>query len=68
MIKTENVEINGLKLVHTYSDAGYTIRQNENCEEYYDAIDPADMVRTYTETENKIEIPPELYNITTNKD
>lgn len=68
MIKIENVEINGTKFIHTYSDAGYTIRQKENGAEYSDAIDPADMVRTYTETENKIETPPELNNITTNKD
>ena len=58
MIKIENVEINGLKLVHTYSDAGYTISQNESGVEYSDAIDPADSVRTYTETENKIEKEP----------
>ena len=68
MIKIENVEINGLQLVRTYSDSGYTIMQKENGEEYYDAIDPADMVRTYTETENKIETPPEPYDITTHKD
>lgn len=55
MIRTEPLTINGHSLIHTYSDAGKKIIQDETGIEYDDAIDPEEMHRTYTESENDIE-------------
>ena len=47
MIKTENVNINGRLLTHTWSDERrYIIRDGI---EYEEAWDPAEFHRTYTE-------------------
>ena len=55
MIRTKPLTINGHSLIHTYSDAGKKIIQDETGIEYDDAIDPEEMHRTYTESENDIE-------------
>lgn len=51
MIKTETKD----GLVRTYSDAGMKIKQDGTDIIYDEAIDPADMHRTYTETDEPIE-------------
>lgn len=49
MIVTENLTINGKSFVKTYSDSGrYVVRDGVS---YSEAIDPADLNRTYTEGE-----------------
>lgn len=58
MIKTENLTINGKAFVRTYSDAGYMIERDGV--QYSEAIDPAELGRTYTETD----IPDEGDEIT----
>ena len=59
MIKTENFKTeSGLKLIRTYSDAGFKIIQDGTGIVYTEAIDPADANRTYTESEEKIEETP----------
>lgn len=52
MIYTEVIEINGKQYKRTYSDT-YTIERDGV--EYYEAVDPLDSDREYTETENKLE-------------
>ena len=52
MIYTEIVTIDGKQYKHTYSDT-YTIERDGV--EYGEAIDPLDIDRQYTETENKRE-------------
>ena len=47
----------GVKLYHTYSDAGMMIRQTETGVEYAEAIDVEGASYTYTETETQIETP-----------
>lgn len=53
MIKTQEIEINGRKLIRTYSDAGYFI-QNSSGAKYSEAVDPENSGREYTETNEKI--------------
>lgn len=49
MIVTENLTINGKSFVKTYSDSWkYVVRDGVS---YSEAIDPADLNRTYTEGE-----------------
>ena len=55
MIKTENVYVNGLALVRTYSDANRMIRQDNTGNIYSEAVDPVGSGRTYTETDTPIE-------------
>ena len=55
MIKTENIYVNGLALVRTYSDANRMIKQDGTGAVYSEAYDPADSGRTYTETDEIIE-------------
>lgn len=45
----------GVDLYHTYSDAGYVIRQEQTGEEYEDAIDVINAPYTYTETDNRVQ-------------
>lgn len=52
MIRTETVEINGRKFAHNYSDSGYMIEREGV--RYADALDPAELGRTYTETDERI--------------
>lgn len=49
MIQTKNIIINGRQLTSTYSDSGHYIQRDGV--QYAEAIDPADSVRTYTETD-----------------
>lgn len=53
MIVRENMEIGGRAFVKTYSDAGFYIERDGM--RYSEAIDPADIPRTYTETDEPIE-------------
>lgn len=53
MIHTENITINGRQLTRTYSDGGYYIQRDGV--RYAEAIDPAELGRTYTETDEAIE-------------
>ena len=55
MIKTENIYVNGLALVRTYSDANLKIRQGSTGNIYSEAVDPVGSGRTYTETDTPIE-------------
>ena len=59
MIKTEPLTINNHALIRTYSDAGFKIRKDGTDEIYDEAIDPADSGRTYTETDEPIEVAEE---------
>lgn len=55
MIQTENVTINGKAFVRTYSDKGMYIHGGVPESDYAEALDPADLGRTYTETDTPIE-------------
>ena len=52
MIIPEHIEISGKAFVKTYSDEGFYIERNGV--RYSEAIDPADIPRTYTETDEPI--------------
>lgn len=53
MIKTEEVTINGKAFIRTYSDSGcYVVRDGVR---YSEAIDPTELNRTYTETDEPVE-------------
>ena len=56
MIQTEPMTINNHHLIRTYSDAGFKIRKNGTDEIYDEAIDPAGSGRTYTETDEPVEL------------
>lgn len=58
MIKQETVTIGTRQFIHTWSDAGMFIMQNETQTEYEDAMDSTDAVHTYTETEHLIPSEP----------
>ena len=58
MIVKENIEIGGRAFVKTYSDSGFYIERDG--EKYSEAIDPAELGRTYTETNVPIETEAEL--------
>lgn len=49
MIKTETLTIGGKQFVRTYSDAHRFVVGGEPYGEYAEAIDPAELGRTYTE-------------------
>ena len=53
MIITENQAINGKSFARTYSDSGYMIERDGV--RYSEAIDPAELGRAYTETDEPIE-------------
>jgi len=55
MIQTETVTINEKQFVRTYSDSGYYIHGGSPEGDYAEAIDPADAVRAYTETDIPVE-------------
>lgn len=55
MIKTETITISGHDFVRSYSDAGYYIHGGMPEGDYAEAIDPAELGRTYTETDIPIE-------------
>ena len=52
MIVRENMEIGGRTFVKMYSDEGFYIKRDGV--RYSEAIDPADIPRTYTETDEPI--------------
>lgn len=54
MIQTETFEKNGRKLVRTYSDTGHMVRQNGTGVVYSEVVDPVEMGRTYTETDELV--------------
>lgn len=49
-IVTKTLEINGKSFIKTYSDLGYLIHGGSPEGDYAEAIDPAELNRTYTET------------------
>lgn len=53
MIKTETLTINGKSFIRTCSDSGYMVERDGI--RYSEAIDPAELNRTYTETDEPIE-------------
>ena len=53
MIVTENLTIDGRQFVKTYSDARMKIQRDGI--QYDDATDPAELHRTYTETDIPID-------------
>ena len=55
MIKTETVTISGRQFTRTYSDRGMMIHGGSPVADYAEALDPADLGRTYTETDIPIE-------------
>ena len=55
MIKTETITTNDQQFVITYSDAGFYIHGGSPEGDYSEACDPADLGRTYTETDIPIE-------------
>ena len=57
MIVKENLEISGRAFVKQYSDGDFYIERDGV--EYAEAIDPADIERTYTETDKPIEGEPQ---------
>lgn len=50
-IVTKTLEINGKSFIKTYSDLGYLIHGGSPEGDYAEAIDPAELNRTYTETD-----------------
>ena len=55
MIQTETITINDKQYVRTYSDSGMMIHGGMPEGDYDEAVDPAELGRTYTETEIPIE-------------
>lgn len=58
---TETVELHGEQFVHNYSDADYTILQNETGIEYAEAYDVLTANYTYTETDHPIDETEDEY-------
>ena len=52
MIVTEQLTINDRRFTKTYSDSGYMVERDDV--RYSEAIDPADISREYTETDEPI--------------
>ena len=52
MIKTEIITINNVQFQRTWSDANYLIERDGA--KYSEAVDPIDIERTYTETNEPI--------------
>ena len=55
MIRTETLTIGDKQYVRTYSDRGMMIHGGVPEGDYDEAVDPAELGRTYTETEIPIE-------------
>ena len=53
MIKTEIITINGVQFQKTWSDANYLIERDGA--KYSEAVDPMDVERVYTETNEPID-------------
>lgn len=57
MIIKENLTINGIEFVKTYSDIGMMVERDGV--RYSEAVDPAEFNRQYTETDEPIEATDE---------
>lgn len=55
MIRTETITIGDKQFIRTYSDAGMMIHGGSPEADYAEALDPAELGRTYTETDIPIE-------------
>lgn len=55
MIRTESITIGEQQFIRTYSDRGMMIHGGYPEADYSEAIDPAELGRTYTETDTPIE-------------
>ena len=55
MIVKENVKINDVDFIYTYSDSQYIIKQIETGELYSEAYDLAELPKEYEETNIKID-------------
>lgn len=55
MIVKENVKINDVDFIYTYSDSKYIIKQLETGELYGEAYDLSDLPKEYDETNIKID-------------
>jgi hypothetical protein len=55
MLQTQKIQFGNRVFIRTYSDAGYTVKQDQTGREYASAIDLENSGYTYTETENLIE-------------
>lgn len=55
MIKTETITIGTKQFIRTYSDTHMMIHGGSPEADYSEALDPADLGRTYTETTTPIE-------------
>ena len=55
MIRTETITISGKTFIRTYSDKGMMIHGGSPEADYAEALDPAELGRTYTETDIPIE-------------
>ena len=55
MIRTDNITISGKPFIRTYSDRGMMIHGGSPEADYAEALDPAELGRTYTETDIPIE-------------
>lgn len=55
MIKTETLTIGGKQFIRTYSDKGMYIHGGSPEADYSEALDPAELGRTYTETDIPVE-------------
>ena len=55
MIRTETITISGKTFIRTYSDNGMMIHGGMPEADYAEALDPAELGRTYTETAIPIE-------------
>lgn len=60
MIITENITINDKAFVKSYSDSGFMVERDGV--RYSEAIDPVGFGRTYTETDEVIEVEDEMAN------
>lgn len=59
MIVQEHITINGKDFIRTFSDAGRFVVGGVPQGEYEEAIDPAELGRTYTEGDPLPELPAE---------
>lgn len=55
MIVKENVKINGIDFIYTYSDSQCLIKQIETGELYAEAYDLTELPKEYEETNTKID-------------
>lgn len=55
MIRTETITIGQKQFIRTYSDRGMMINGGSPEGDYSEALDPAELGRTYTETDTPID-------------